>query len=74
MMDAMVSSGCVAAGLNWFWQDDGWETNVNGRVQAYTPAFQHGISYLSDYAHARGIKLLLYVPLMSRSPETTAPI
>lgn len=72
MIDAMVSSGMVNVGYEYVMIDGGWNSDgpmgsavpmprdANGKLQASSTKFPHGIKYLSDYAHEREVKLGLY--------------
>lgn len=63
-IDAMVSSGMRDAGYQYVDLDDGWQRYKGSRTShplTYDPVkFPHGIAYLADYAHARGLKLGIY--------------
>ncbi len=63
-IDALVSSGMRDAGFLYVGLDDGWQRYKGSRTQhplEYDPVkFPHGIAYLADYAHARGLKLGIY--------------
>ena len=61
--DAMVSSGMKAAGYQYVNIDDCWmakERDAQGNLQADPVRFSHGIKQLSDYVHAKGLKLGIY--------------
>lgn len=61
--DAMVSSGMKAAGYEYINLDDCWmalERDADGNLQADPVRFPHGIKYLADYMHKRGLKIGLY--------------
>ena len=60
--DAMATNGMRAAGYQYVVLDQGW--TANDRNADGTPIistnFPHGMAYLADYMHARGLKLGLY--------------
>lgn len=61
--DAFVSSGMRDAGYVYLNIDDCWmakERDAHGDLQPDPARFPHGIKALSDYAHARGLKLGVY--------------
>lgn len=61
--DTMVSSGMRDAGYKYLNLDDGWMSmsrDSNGDLQADPQKFPHGIKYLADYIHGKGLKLGLY--------------
>ncbi|MGN6552203.1 MAG: glycoside hydrolase family 27 protein [Verrucomicrobiota bacterium] len=58
-MDAMVNEGLRDAGYRYVVVDGGWRANhlgANGELLADPVKFPHGMKYLADYAHARGLK------------------
>ena len=60
MADGMVSSGLSAAGYEHIWIDDGWalpRDNVTGKVNVEPKLFPSGMRNLSDYMHARDLKV-----------------
>lgn len=65
-IDFVHSSGLQAAGYHFINLDDGWQKYAGNRSAhpgpiQYDPAkFPRGISYLADYAHAKGLKLGIY--------------
>jgi alpha-galactosidase len=63
-IDSMVSTGMRDAGYTYVCLDDGWQRYKGDRTQYpldYDPVkFPHGIKYLADYAHAKGMKLGIY--------------
>jgi len=63
-IDAMVANGMRDAGYVFVNLDDGWQRYKGPRrdhALEFDPAkFPHGIAYLADYAHARGMKLGIY--------------
>ena len=61
--DAMVKSGLRDAGYKLLQLDDGWmaaKRDKEGRQYADTSRFPHGMKYLADYLHARGLKIGIY--------------
>ena len=62
-VDAMVSSGLVAAGYTYFNLDDGWASDsrgADGRLLADPAKFPEGMANFSRYVHSHGLKLGLY--------------
>jgi len=63
-IDAMVANGMQAAGYQYVNLDDGWQRYKGERrahpLEADPVKFPHGIKYLSDYAHSKGLKLGIY--------------
>ena len=62
MADAMVSSGMKDAGYEYVVIDDCWQVsrNENGEIVADKDRFPHGIKYLADYVHSKGLKFGIY--------------
>lgn len=73
--DAMVSSGMRDAGYEYVVIDDCWELgrsksavndlelpgrDAEGTILADTLKFPHGLKYLADYIHSRGLKFGIY--------------
>ena len=60
--DAMVSSGLRDAGYVYVNIDDCWhgQRDVNGFIQADAKKFPHGMKWLGDYIHAKGLKFGIY--------------
>ncbi|MDQ6843895.1 MAG: glycoside hydrolase family 27 protein [Bacteroidota bacterium] len=61
--DAMVASGMKDAGYEYINLDDCWmslERDKDGNLQSDPIRFPHGIKYLSDYVHKKGLKLGVY--------------
>jgi alpha-galactosidase len=61
--DAMVSSGMRDAGYDYVNLDDCWAAKsraADGSLQADPQKFPHGLKWLADYVHARGLKLGIY--------------
>jgi alpha-galactosidase len=60
----IVANGMKAAGYQYVDIDDGWASSrdSNGVIQAYSVAgkFPHGIPWLADYVHSKGLKLGVY--------------
>jgi alpha-galactosidase len=62
MADAMVSSGMKDAGYLYIVIDDCWQVSrdENGQIVADKDRFPHGIKYLADYVHSKGLKFGIY--------------
>jgi alpha-galactosidase len=62
MADAMVSSGMKDAGYEYVVIDDCWQVSrdENGDIVADKDRFPHGIKYLADYIHSKGLKFGIY--------------
>eukprot|EP01121_Diplochlamys_sp_Union-15-3_P002071 TRINITY_DN1179_c0_g1_i1.p1 TRINITY_DN1179_c0_g1~~TRINITY_DN1179_c0_g1_i1.p1 ORF type:complete len:405 (+),score=55.48 TRINITY_DN1179_c0_g1_i1:37-1251(+) len=63
MADAMVKYGFRDAGYQYVNIDDCWSAptrDAQGRLQADPKRFPHGIKWLADYMHTRGLKLGIY--------------
>ncbi|WP_422448717.1 NPCBM/NEW2 domain-containing protein [Thermoanaerobacterium sp. DL9XJH110] len=61
--DAMVESGMKDAGYIYVNIDDCWMAparDANGDLQADPVRFPHGIKYIADYVHSKGLKLGIY--------------
>lgn len=60
--DAMVSTGLRDAGYLYINMDDCWhgERDENGFIQANKKRFPHGVKWLADYVHSKGLKLGIY--------------
>ncbi len=61
--DKLVSTGLAAAGYNYLVIDDCWalkERDENGRLAADPQKFPHGMRYVSDYVHGKGLKFGMY--------------
>ena len=61
--DAMVSNGMRDLGYQYINIDDYWhatEREMDGRPKADPAKFPHGMKYLADYVHSRGLKLGIY--------------
>ena len=62
-IDEIVSSGLLAAGYNYINLDDCWQNSrdpVTHEIQVDANLFPHGIKYLADYAHSKGLLFGLY--------------
>jgi len=63
-IDSMVVNGMQAAGYQYVNLDDGWQHFKGSRkdhpLEADPVKFPHGMKYLSDYAHSKGLKLGIY--------------
>ena len=62
MADAMVSSGMKNAGYEYVVIDDCWQISrdENEEIVADKDRFPHGIKYLADYIHSKGLKFGIY--------------
>ncbi|XP_036617549.1 alpha-N-acetylgalactosaminidase [Trichosurus vulpecula] len=63
MADRLVEDGWRDLGYNYINIDDCWmmfERDEHGVLVADPERFPHGIKYLADYVHARGLKLGIY--------------
>ncbi len=61
--DAMVSTGLKDAGYEYIVIDDCWslrERDENGNLVADPAKFPHGMKYLADYIHSKGLKFGMY--------------
>ena len=60
--DFMNSSGMKALGYRYVNTDSGWQGGrfPNGTQYSHPVAFPHGIAWLADYIHARGLLFGLY--------------
>lgn len=61
--DALVASGMKDAGYEYINLDDCWmalERDKDGNLQSDPVRFPHGIKYLADYVHKKGLKLGVY--------------
>jgi alpha-galactosidase len=60
--DAMVNNGLKDAGYQYLVIDDCWQTSrdENGEIVADKERFPHGIKYLADYIHSKGLKFGIY--------------
>jgi alpha-galactosidase len=62
MADAMVSSGMKDAGYNYIVIDDCWQVSrdENGEIVCDKDRFPHGMKYVADYVHSKGLKFGIY--------------
>lgn len=62
MADEMVSSGMKDAGYNYIVIDDCWQVDrdQNGEVIPDKDRFPHGMKYVADYIHSKGLKFGIY--------------
>ncbi len=61
--DAMVETGLRDAGYEYVVIDDMWslkERDKDGRLVADPEKFPHGMKYLADYVHSKGLKFGMY--------------
>ncbi len=62
--DALLRLGLAEAGYNVVVIDDGWQApdrTADGRLQACPARFPHGIGWLAEQIHARGLRVGLYL-------------
>ena len=60
---AMVDTGLKDAGYEYIVIDDMWslkERDANGRLQPDPVKFPHGMKYVADYVHSKGLKFGMY--------------
>ncbi len=62
MADAMVSSGMQDAGYEYIVIDDCWQVGreEDGEIIVDKERFPHGMKYLADYIHSKGLKFGIY--------------
>lgn len=62
MTDAMVNSGMQDAGYEYIVIDDCWQVarDKNGEIIVDKDRFPHGIKFLADYIHSKGLKFGIY--------------
>jgi alpha-galactosidase len=62
MADAMATNGMKDAGYEYIVIDDCWQVSrdENGNIVADKNRFPHGIKYLADYIHSKGLKFGIY--------------
>ena len=61
--DAMVETGLLDAGYNYLVIDDIWhlkERGKDGRMVPDPQKFPHGMKYVADYVHSKGLKFGMY--------------
>jgi len=61
--DAMINEGLLDAGYEYIVIDDIWalkEIDENGRLVPDPAKFPHGMKYVSDYVHSKGLKFGMY--------------
>jgi alpha-galactosidase len=60
--DAMVSSGMKDAGYEYVVIDDCWQVSrdENGEIVVDKDRFPHGMKYVADYVHSKGLKFGIY--------------
>ncbi len=61
--DAMVAEGLLDAGYNYLVIDDIWhlkERGADGRMVPDPEKFPHGMKYVADYVHSKGLKFGMY--------------
>jgi alpha-galactosidase len=63
MADAMVEKGLLEAGYEYLTIDDCWsemQRDENGMLVADHKKFPHGMKYVADYVHSKGLKFGMY--------------
>ena len=62
MADAMVISGMHNAGYEYIVIDDCWQVDrdKNGEIVEDKDRFPHGMKYVADYVHSKGLKFGIY--------------
>ena len=63
MADVMAEQGYRDAGYKYVVIDDCWslrERDENGNLVADPEKFPHGMKYVADYVHAKGLKFGMY--------------
>src|ERR1035437_10903100 len=62
MADVIASSGMKDAGYEYVVIDDCWQISrdENGNIVTDKERFPHGIKYLADYIHGKGLKFGIY--------------
>ncbi|WP_051366947.1 carbohydrate-binding protein [Hamadaea tsunoensis] len=76
IMDIFVNQGLRDAGYKYVNLDDCWAVpapnsrDANGVLIPDPTRFPHGIKYLADYAHARGLKLGVYTSAGTKTCNT----
>jgi alpha-galactosidase len=62
MADAMVSSGMKDAGYEYIVIDDCWQVSrdENGEIVVDKDRFPHGMKFVADYVHSKGLKFGIY--------------
>ena len=61
--DKMVSEGYLAAGYEYLIIDDCWSERrrgADGKIHADKTKFPHGMKYVADYVHSKGLKFGMY--------------
>jgi alpha-galactosidase len=75
--DLFVSTGLKDAGYRYVNIDDCWAAPerdpVTGRLTAHPERFPHGIKWLADYVHAKGLKLGIYTSAGTLTCARTMP-
>jgi alpha-galactosidase len=63
MADKMASSGMASAGYVYLVLDDGWmakDRDKEGSLVADPAKFPHGMKFIADYVHSKGLKFGIY--------------
>ena len=63
MADTMVNEGLLDCGYEYLVIDDCWQKrtrNADGKLEPDPQKFPHGMKYVSDYVHSKGLKFGIY--------------
>ena len=75
--DFFVSSGLKEAGYQYVNIDDCWAAPerdpVTGRLTSHPVRFPHGIPWIADYVHSKGLKLGIYTSAGTQTCAKTMP-
>ena len=76
MADAMVNSGMQNAGYEYIVIDDCWQIarDKDGEIIADKERFPHGIKYVADYIHSKGLKFGIYSCAGSKRESSSSPL
>lgn len=71
IVDKIVSSGLKDAGYEYVNLDDCWQISRSkkGALEADKTRFPHGIKFLSDYVHSKGLKFGIYTSAGTKTCE-----
>jgi alpha-galactosidase len=77
MADLFVTSGLKAAGYQYVNVDDCWadaeRDPATGRLRAHPVRFPHGVKWLADYIHGKGLKFGIYTSAGTMTCAKTMP-
>ena len=75
--DLIASNGMKEAGYDFVNVDDCWAAPdrdaLTGRLQAHPTKFPHGIRWLADYVHGKGLKFGIYTSAGTQTCARTMP-